>query len=193
VAGVQPTFDDGPDVRWTPAVLDALGDQGLSATFYVVAPRAAAHPALVVRALDEGHAVELHCHAHRRHSELSDDEVADDAARGLVTLAQLGVRPVRWRTPWGETTSGTQAAAARHGLTVTGWDIDTHDWRGDRAAAMLAAVEPGLGPGAVVLAHDALGPGARRDDCAQTVALVGLLGARLRAVGVAGAAGAPRP
>jgi hypothetical protein len=42
---------------------------------------------------------------------------------------------------------------------------------------MLAALadEDGLRGGEVILMHDALGPGARREDCAETVALTGAL------------------
>ena len=49
---------------------------------------------------------------------------------------------------------------------------------------MLAAVEPGLGPGAIVLAHDGVGPGALREDCAETAALVGPLVAAARGRGL---------
>ena len=49
---------------------------------------------------------------------------------------------------------------------------------------MLARATPALAPGAVVLAHDALGPGARRAGCAETVALIEPLLARARAVGL---------
>ena len=38
------TFDDGPDPAWTPRLLDALEDAGAHATFFVIAPRAAAAP-----------------------------------------------------------------------------------------------------------------------------------------------------
>lgn len=168
-------------------MLDALAEARLEATFYVIAPRAERHAELVSRMRADGHAVELHCHAHVRHTDLDDAGVAADADAGLRALERLGVRPTRWRTPWGRTTCASFATAARHGLHVAGWDLDSHDWRGDDADAMFAALEPGLRPGAVILLHDALGPGARRDGCAETVALVGLLGKRLRALGLAGA------
>jgi hypothetical protein len=53
--------------------------------------------------------------------------------------------------------------------------VDTHDWRGDDAAMMFDATRSQLIPGAVVLAHDGIGPGARRDDARETVALVRLM------------------
>jgi hypothetical protein len=49
---------------------------------------------------------------------------------------------------------------------------------------MLAAVAGRLEPGAVVLAHDGLGPGALRDGCAETVALIPLLVAAARERGL---------
>jgi peptidoglycan/xylan/chitin deacetylase (PgdA/CDA1 family) len=64
--------------------------------------------------------------------------------------------------------------ALRDDLSV-GWSVDTHDWRGDRAEAMLAATSQDLCDGAIVLAHDGIGPGARRDDVGETVRYVELV------------------
>ena len=62
--------------------------------------------------------------------------------------------------------------AARQGLTLAGWTADTNDWRGGSAESMLSAVEPLLSAGAVVLAHDGVGPGALRAGCEETVKLI---------------------
>jgi peptidoglycan/xylan/chitin deacetylase (PgdA/CDA1 family) len=62
--------------------------------------------------------------------------------------------------------------AAEHGLRLCRWSADTRDWRGDGADLMLARVAPWVGAGASVLMHDAVGPGARRGGCDETVALV---------------------
>ena len=43
------TFDDGPDPRWTPRVLDILARAGATATFFVVGKLARARPDLVRR------------------------------------------------------------------------------------------------------------------------------------------------
>jgi peptidoglycan/xylan/chitin deacetylase (PgdA/CDA1 family) len=179
------TFDDGPDPAWTPRVLDALAAADARATFFVLAPRAAAHPDLVTRMLDEGHAVGVHAHDHVRHTDLDADAGAADLTRALGVLDGLGVDPVLWRTPWGIEASWTTALARARGLRLVRWSADTHDWRGDAADAMLAAIRDDVRPGAVVLAHDGLGPGARRDGCAETVGLVGPLVALGRERGLA--------
>jgi peptidoglycan-N-acetylglucosamine deacetylase len=184
------TFDDGPDPEWTARVLGELGRYGATATFFVEAPRALAHPDLVKAMSAGGHEVGFHCVQHVRHSELSDEGLAAEAAEGLEILDWLGVRPRAWRAPWGEVTAATRRVADRHGLELWGWSFDSHDWRGDDREEMLSALAAGGGlrDGTVVLMHDGLGPGARRECCAQTVRLTGAL---LEAAAAAGLRPAP--
>jgi peptidoglycan-N-acetylglucosamine deacetylase len=169
------TYDDGPDPEWTPRVLDALAAHGAIATFFVLGPCAERHPELVTRAMDEGHEIGLHADEHVRHTERSEAELRRDTDAALGRLAGLGVRPSRWRTPWGVQSPATPGLAAERGLELVHWTVDTHDWRGDTAGEMLAACRPGLEPGAVVLMHDGLGPGALRGGCEETVELTHLL------------------
>lgn len=130
-------------------------------TFFVVTPRVRRFPALIHEMLAAGHGVGLHCVEHVRHTELTGEEIESDTRAGLDDLSFLGLRPRLWRTPWGVTTPATHEVASRFGLDLVPWTADTHDWRGDPATGVLAKVEPLLRPGAVVLMHDGLGPGAR--------------------------------
>jgi peptidoglycan-N-acetylglucosamine deacetylase len=179
---VELTFDDGPDPVWTPAVLAALSGSALHAIFFVIAPRAAAHPELVAAIRARGHAVELHCAEHVRHTDADRATIEEDTRRAIATLAGLGIRPRRWRTPWGVQAPWTEEIAAEHALELYGWDVDSHDWRGDGAERMLAAVGPELREGAVVLLHDGLGPGARRRGCEETVRFTRMLAAESVAI-----------
>jgi peptidoglycan-N-acetylglucosamine deacetylase len=171
------TYDDGPDPLWTPRVLEVLRSFGAHATFFVQARRAVANRELLAEMSADGHEVGFHCLDHLRHSQRDPDEVASDLSIGLELLSRTGVRPRVWRAPWGVETDVTRLLAAEHGLRLWGWNVDTHDWRGDPAARMLGALDAqgGLRAGDVILMHDGIGPGARRHGCAETVALTGLL------------------
>jgi peptidoglycan/xylan/chitin deacetylase (PgdA/CDA1 family) len=181
------TYDDGPDPEWTPCVLDALDHAAARATFFLDARRALIQRDLVRAIAASGHEIAFHCFEHVRHSERTARELYAELDLGLGLLDLVGVKPRAWRAPWGVETDTTRDLAARLGLRLWGWNVDTHDWRGDSAPRMLAALEAqgGLREGDVILMHDALGPGARRDGCGETVALTELL---LAAAGRAGLA-----
>jgi peptidoglycan-N-acetylglucosamine deacetylase len=171
------TFEDGPDPVWTPAVLAALRGSPLRATFFVVATRVGEHPQLVAAVRAAGHAVELHCHRHLRHTEVDRATIERDTESALAVLDSVGIQPRRWRTPDGLIAPWTPEIAAAHRLELCGWDVDTCDSRGHRAEEMLARVGPSLRPGAVVLLHDGRGPGDTRDDCSETVRFARLIAA----------------
>ncbi|MDA0183639.1 polysaccharide deacetylase family protein [Solirubrobacter phytolaccae] len=171
------TFDDGPDPRGTPAVLEALDAAGVKATFFVLAERVEQHPELLERVVAAGHDVQIHGYAHLRHPYTPREDVEDDIDRALRVIPAT-----RWRIPWGHLADYTREVAAERGLTIVGWDADTHDWRGDSAHDMLAQLR--FEPGSIVLAHDGVGAGARRETAIETALLVKPLVERARSEGL---------
>ena len=174
------TFDDGPDPVWTPKLLDLLEAMGARATFFPIAGRAVENAEIIERMRAEGHAIGLHCDQHVRHSERDEAWLARDTDAALRRLAGLGVTPTFWRTPWGDTAPWSTHIARDRDLRLVGWTADTQDWRGDSAAAMFEATRDDLTDGAIVLAHDGMGPGARRDSPAATLHYVALVGEHAR-------------
>lgn len=171
------TYDDGPDPLWTEQLLAELWGSGARATFFPITPKAIVNRGLIEQMTADGHEVGFHCYRHIGHGEQSAAELSGDLATGLRQLDSIGVKPRAWRAPWGRETEVTRRLAARHGLRLWGWNLDSHDWRGDSAQAMHAALiaQGGLRDGDVVLMHDGLGPGARRAGCEQTLKLTRLL------------------
>jgi peptidoglycan/xylan/chitin deacetylase (PgdA/CDA1 family) len=169
------TFDDGPEPVWSARVVHELQRRDAHAMFFLVGERVRAMPEQAKAIVASGHEVQLHCHRHVRHSDLSEAEIEADTCEALSALAAVGVRPTHWRTPWGVRTADTLRVAARHRLQLVHWTIDTHDWRGDTAQAMLERARARLPTGGVVLMHDGLGPGSQRDTCENTVELIGPL------------------
>jgi peptidoglycan-N-acetylglucosamine deacetylase len=185
VPSVALTFDDGPDRTWTARLLDVLREVDGHATFFPITSRVAAAPELLGRMRDDGHAIGLHCHEHIRHSDRDVQWLRDDTGAALDELAAVGVRPNLWRTPWGDTAPWTETVAREHELRLIRWTADTHDWRGDSAEQMLADTRRELVDGSIVLAHDGIGPGARRDGAAETVRYVELAAEHARSHGLA--------
>lgn len=179
------TFDDGPDPIWTSRLLDLLRGLGARATFFPIAARAAEHAAIVERMRAEGHGIGLHCDQHVRHGERDAAWLERDTDTALRRLAGVGVRPAFWRTPWGDTTPWTTQVARDRDLRLVGWTVDTRDWRGDSAADMFETTWEALTDGAIVLAHDGLGPGARRESVEATLDYVARVGEHARQRGLA--------
>jgi peptidoglycan/xylan/chitin deacetylase (PgdA/CDA1 family) len=180
-APVALSFDDGPDPIWTPLVLEALASVGARATFFVVAPRAARYPSLISSMRERGHDVAFHCVEHVRHDAMTRRGIEADVESGLLALG----RSVRyWRTPWGLITPATEEVANKHRLRLVGWTADTEDWRGEAPEEMLARIRGRISPGAIVLMHDGVGPGATREGCAATVDLIRPLVALVRSYGL---------
>src|SRR5271169_1654769 len=60
--GYALTFDDGPHLQGTPAVLEILRREGVHATFFLVGEQVLRNPTIAREIIDAGHAVGLHCH-----------------------------------------------------------------------------------------------------------------------------------
>ena len=161
-ASLRLTFDDGPDREWTARVLETLARNDVRATFFMLGERVEAAPQTALAVLDAGHDVQLHGHRHLRHSDVGFRELALDTERALAAFADIGVRPSRWRAPWG-CAPRRRGAARLHSLELIGWTIDSEDWRGE-GATRCSPHGRAAARGGIVLMHDALGPGATRAD-----------------------------
>lgn len=162
-AGVALTFDDGPSPEHTPRVLDLLDEAGVKATFFVIGRKAEAHPDLVKRIADAGHAVGVHGYAHDRLFSIRTPEVVRaDLARAIQAIeAATGELPTLFRPPVGHTSPRMAKALASFDLAVIGWSVRGLDGlAGARPERVARRIVPRLRDGAIVLLHDA----AERDD-----------------------------
>ena len=81
-------------------------------------------------------------------------------------------------------TPATEEVAIKRRLRLVGWTADTEDRRGGAPEEMLARIRGRISPGAIVLMHDGVGPGATREGCAATVDLVRPLVVLVRSCGL---------
>ena len=150
------SFDDGPEMTFTPRLLDILAREKVKATFFVVGKRLAYSPGLVKRAFDEGHEIGNHTFDHRRLTDLPDSEaVAEIEMTDEAVMAETGRRPDLIRPPWGLIDTRVEAALRKAGLwrKIALWDLDSLDWLDDDAR-MTTLLASGVPAGSVVMMHD---------------------------------------
>jgi peptidoglycan/xylan/chitin deacetylase (PgdA/CDA1 family) len=184
--GVALTFDDGPTPGGTDRVLDALGELGVRAAFFVVGRNVLQHPSLVERMHAEGHVVANHSfdHSHfgmfgrrtywRRQLEQTDEAI----------LRVTGKRPALFRPPMGQKTGHMTRAASITGHSIVTWTRSAFDGVGASPERIVRRVTGPARAGDILLLHDGLEPNAIRRDPSATVAAVRPLVARLRAMGL---------
>jgi peptidoglycan/xylan/chitin deacetylase (PgdA/CDA1 family) len=182
-AGAPPTiyltFDDGPNPAWTPALLDALRDQKIHATFFLIDEHITSETAPIVKRIaDDGHAIGLHSGT-RRLIILKPAALATtltDAADRITSIT--GVAPCRLFRPH----AGWRSAAMYDGLEqagyrLAGWSWGMWDWswwqkpRADRLARRLAQK---ASAGDIVVIHDGhhANPRADRRHAAEAIPLL---------------------
>lgn len=150
------TFDDGPDA-YTEPILDVLHAYGVDATFFVLGSKAGQHQQTIEKAVRDGHLIENHTWDHPHLADLTEAEVDAQVVRTQEAVRAAGApAPTMLRAPFNNQNDTVRAVAARHGLRLTSWDIDTNDYRGRRSEDIARAVVAQAHPGAVVLLHDGI-------------------------------------
>ncbi|HUV68130.1 MAG TPA: glycosyltransferase [Terracidiphilus sp.] len=130
------SFDDGPDPKWTPKILDILKQKGVKGTFMLIGAGAAEHVGVMQRIFREGNEIGNHTWTHPDISEISPRQLdLEVKLTGRLFASKLGVQPLYFRPPYDideEPDTDDQAAPVvsiqRDGYTIIGNKIDTDDW-----------------------------------------------------------------
>ncbi|MDR3750150.1 MAG: polysaccharide deacetylase family protein [Terracidiphilus sp.] len=175
------TFDDGPNPKWTPRLLDVLAKHGVKATFFMLGGRAQAEPELVRRVVAEGHLIGNHSWDHPNLAVTPASKVREELVRTCGTLEEItGEKVGYFRPPFGAKRPAVFRIARSLGLRVVTWNAMTSDWSEtsvDRIVGELTKKIDGLarrGRAANVVLHDGghLEPTAERGA---SVAAAGML------------------
>jgi peptidoglycan/xylan/chitin deacetylase (PgdA/CDA1 family) len=148
------TFDDGPSNDHTPALLNALRQNGLRATVFNEGQFAASFPAQVQAEVSAGMWVGNHSYTHPHLIQESQAQIDSELSRTQQAIANAGGgTPKLFRPPYGETNSTLQSVEAKYGLTQIIWDVDSQDWNGASVDAIVQA-NARLTNGQVILMHE---------------------------------------
>jgi peptidoglycan/xylan/chitin deacetylase (PgdA/CDA1 family) len=141
------TFDDGPDARTTPLVLQALADQCVRATFFDIGGKAEALPLLARREASEGHNVAHHTYSHPQPTlrYMSEASARADVLKGMIAvekaaygqdfsageptdLSQVKLHAPFFRFPGFADTQDLRDWLAANNVGIFGVDLWASDW-----------------------------------------------------------------
>ena len=148
------------DAAWgnedTQQLIDILGKYGVKATFFVVGEWVDKYPESVKALHDAGHEIMNHSSDHAHFNSLSTEQIISDLnACSDKIEAVTGVRPTLFRCPYGEYDDHVINATRSIGMEPIQWDVDSLDWKDLSAADITARVTGKVGPGSIVLFHNA--------------------------------------
>jgi peptidoglycan/xylan/chitin deacetylase (PgdA/CDA1 family) len=150
------TFDDGPDERSTPVLLDLLREREVKVVFFGVGTRVAKHPDIAARIVRDGHLLENHSYAHSNATNFfSVPRLRTELAQAQETIRQAtGVAPTCFRPPMGLSNPRVFRAAREAGLKVIGWSARGLDTKLTHSEEVVSRICRRIQPGAIILLHD---------------------------------------
>jgi len=135
------TFDDGPNPRWTPQLLDILAQHNVRATFFLIGQFAASQRPLVRRTHEAGHLIGNHTWTHPNLARTSSERTHEELSRTSSELEQTIGAPIRYfRPPYGIRRPATLQIARDFGLIPVTWNIIGNDWNATSTQSIIDRV-----------------------------------------------------
>jgi peptidoglycan/xylan/chitin deacetylase (PgdA/CDA1 family) len=151
------TFDDGP---WptTTAVLKALADHCVKATFFPIGKHATYYPEILKEVARAGHTIGSHTWSHRNLGRLKDDEAKTEIEKGIsaVELALGGQAAPFFRFPVLQHPPKIVTYLGERNVGIFSTDLDSFDFKMRKPEQVVDSVMKKLeknGKG-IVLMHD---------------------------------------
>jgi peptidoglycan/xylan/chitin deacetylase (PgdA/CDA1 family) len=150
------SFDDGPDTRFTPLILNILNKYDVKATFFLLGTRVQKYPDVAKRIYSEGHAIGNHTYWHPILTETGVKRMIWEIEKNEQEIFSLiGQISDLFRAPYGALSEDHVHQLKKMGYKGIGWSVDSEDWKSLPAKDVKQKVLNGIHPGAIVLMHSA--------------------------------------
>lgn len=159
------TFDDGPDPKYTPQILDILDKNHIKGAFFMVGENAELHPKLIERMFKEGHEIGSHTFTHPNIAATTPYQTKMELNANQRLFEEITGHSMNlFRPPYeadAEPSTKSQLLpilrAQDMGYTMVGELIDPNDWKNPSSNEIVKRVLAQLPKGNVILLHDAGG------------------------------------
>jgi peptidoglycan-N-acetylglucosamine deacetylase len=131
------SFDDGPDPKYTPQILDILKQENAKAIFFVIGGQAEKFPDITQRIYNEGHEIGNHTFTHPDISNITSWLMRLELnSTERLFEAKLGIKPLFFRPPYSIDSQPDVAEQVEPlklsqdmGYITVGAKLDPNDWR----------------------------------------------------------------
>nr|WP_295559203.1 polysaccharide deacetylase family protein [uncultured Hyphomicrobium sp.] len=152
------TFDDGPQVNTTKAILDALDAQCTKAIFFTLGKMAIGLPEIIRDVAHRGHTIGTHTWSHQDLRKKSDQEAKDEIEKGISGVRRAVGGPISpfFRYPYLRDSQATLAHLASRNIAMFSTDVDSFDFKRQTAEKLVENIMKKLdknGKG-IILMHD---------------------------------------
>jgi peptidoglycan/xylan/chitin deacetylase (PgdA/CDA1 family) len=149
------TFDDGPDPKYTPKLLDLLKKHNVKATFFVLGQKAEHNPTLIQRIYDEGHQIGIHNYIHASNWLMTPWNIKKEHLHKTADIIEAitGDRPTYYRPPWGILNVWDFFLKKQYHIVF--WSLMAYDWRSHISKKKLKdKLLRKITDGSIILLHD---------------------------------------
>ena len=170
------TFDDGPNERATPAILETLTRERVPAAFFMVGDHVRRFPALARDVVHAGHTVGNHTYNHVKLHLAGPAKIRSQLRQTHEVIEwAMNLTPHSFRAPHGYRSVFLRSVAAEMRYTVFGWTFGVFDTARPGVEEIRRRVRKRLRPGAIVLLHDGDGYDPEGDRMQTAKALPGII------------------
>lgn len=149
------SFDCAWGTEHTDAILSALAEAGVRATFFTVQFWAEEHADCLKKVSDAGHEVGTHSATHSYMSRQSEAEIRAELESSSQAITAVTGKPVTlFRPPYGDYDDLLIDTCRNMGIMPVQWDVDSLDWKGLSAADIAERIISRVKSGSIILCHN---------------------------------------
>ena len=150
------TFDDGPDEKFTPQILDILKKYDIKATFYVIGEKVQYNKKIIKREFEEGHEIGNHTYTHINVSKNGYNKIKKEILDTQSEVKSvIGIYPKTFRPPYRAISKDMCEIIKQEDMNIVLWSyVDARDWESPGVSSIVKSIENGIKNGCIILLHD---------------------------------------
>lgn len=146
------TFDDGPNARYTPILLDGLKKRNIRASFFLIGENIEGNEDILLQMRKDGHLIGNHTWDHVQLDKIPAEKARLEIEKTNNRIYEAsGIYPSYVRPPFGAWIKNLELSVT---MFPVFWDVDTLDWKSQNVNSILSVAEKQIHDGSIILMHD---------------------------------------